>query len=54
VDPPLSWDSTRQREYFVWAAQVIDGLLGVNPALESAAMSVLSEGKTKFGLFSRP
>ena len=34
--PPASWDLERRREYFEWAKRVVDGLRGVNPALEAA------------------
>lgn len=49
VDPPGNWDADRQREYFAWATQVIDGLLGVNPALDAAIAAVLADGKKQFG-----
>ena len=32
--PPSDWSTERQREYFDWAKAVVDGLRGVNPALE--------------------
>ena len=32
--PPSDWSAERQREYFDWAKAVVDGLRGVNPALE--------------------
>lgn len=48
VDPPGNWNTHRQREYFAWAAQVIEGLLGVNAALDGAVRSVLADGKKKF------
>ncbi len=35
VSPPVDWDSHRQREYFEWAAKVVEGLRGVNPSLEA-------------------
>jgi len=34
-DPPPDWSLARKREYFDWAARVIDGLRGVHPRLES-------------------
>src|SRR3954468_20331730 len=34
--PPAKWDLARRREYFDWAAQVVDGLRGVHPRLEAA------------------
>ncbi|MDA8092442.1 MAG: HD domain-containing protein [Betaproteobacteria bacterium] len=33
--PPADWSAERKREYFDWAAQVVAGLRGVNPKLES-------------------
>jgi guanosine-3',5'-bis(diphosphate) 3'-pyrophosphohydrolase len=33
--PPANWDETRRGEYLVWAAQVGEGLRGVNPALDA-------------------
>jgi (p)ppGpp synthase/HD superfamily hydrolase len=33
--PPIDWDLARQREYFAWAARVVDGCRGVNPWLET-------------------
>jgi guanosine-3',5'-bis(diphosphate) 3'-pyrophosphohydrolase len=32
--PPKDWSLARQREYFDWAKQVVDGLRGVHPTLE--------------------
>ena len=34
--PPAKWDLQRRQEYFEWAKQVIDGLRGIHPALESS------------------
>ncbi len=33
-EPPVGWSQERCDEYFDWAKQVIDGVRGVNPALE--------------------
>jgi guanosine-3',5'-bis(diphosphate) 3'-pyrophosphohydrolase len=33
--PPADWSVERKLEYFDWAKAVVDGLRGVNPALES-------------------
>lgn len=33
--PPADWSEARKREYFDWAAQVIDGLRGSHPGLEA-------------------
>lgn len=30
----LGWSAERVQEYFEWAAQVVKGLRGTNPALE--------------------
>ncbi|MEM0968587.1 MAG: HD domain-containing protein [Verrucomicrobiota bacterium] len=49
VDPPEGWSAERQREYFRWANQVIDGLLGVNEPLETEVKRVLHEGYAKLG-----
>jgi len=35
ASPPVHWDAHRQREYFEWAAKVVDGLRGVNRSLEA-------------------
>ncbi len=32
--PPAAWPLARQREYFEWAKEVVDGLRGVHPQLE--------------------
>jgi (p)ppGpp synthase/HD superfamily hydrolase len=32
--PPTDWDLARRREYYVWAARVVEGCRGVNPWLE--------------------
>jgi guanosine-3',5'-bis(diphosphate) 3'-pyrophosphohydrolase len=34
ASPPKTWPRSRQREYFDWAKQVVDGLRGVHPQLE--------------------
>src|SRR5271167_3154818 len=34
--PPKDWELARRQEYFDWAKQVIDGLRGVHPHLETA------------------
>jgi (p)ppGpp synthase/HD superfamily hydrolase len=36
ASPPVTWDDRRKREYFRWAARVVDGCRGVNPRLEAA------------------
>ena len=40
-DPPVDWDDERQQTYFQWAKQVIEGLRGVNEALEKEVDRVL-------------
>ena len=32
--PPVDWSLERRQQYFDWAAQVVNGLRGVSPALE--------------------
>jgi guanosine-3',5'-bis(diphosphate) 3'-pyrophosphohydrolase len=32
--PPTDWDLARQREYFAWAARVVEGCRGVNRWLD--------------------
>jgi len=44
VDPPKDWSVRRQREYFEWAEQVIQGLVGVNEQLDACARDVLAQG----------
>lgn len=34
ASPPVGWSRQRKREYFRWAKRVVEGLRGVNPALE--------------------
>lgn len=34
--PPAGWLSTRKQDYFDWAKAVVQGLRGINPALEAA------------------
>ena len=33
--PPAGWSAARRHEYIDWAVAVVDGLRGVNPALEA-------------------
>jgi hypothetical protein len=47
VDPPKDWSIRRQREYFEWADQVIQGLLGVNERLDACVKDVLAQGKSR-------
>lgn len=46
-DPPEDWPVRRQYDYFVWAEQVVAGLLGQNKALDDEVKRVLSEGMSK-------
>jgi guanosine-3',5'-bis(diphosphate) 3'-pyrophosphohydrolase len=34
--PPAQWGAERRREYFEWARNVVEGVRGTHPALESA------------------
>jgi guanosine-3',5'-bis(diphosphate) 3'-pyrophosphohydrolase len=45
VDPPRDWNIQRQREYFDWAEQVVQGLLGVNGQLDACVKEILAQGK---------
>jgi hypothetical protein len=36
VSPPADWPVQRKRDYFDWAAQVVDQLRGTHPVLEAA------------------
>ncbi|MCA9189196.1 MAG: bifunctional (p)ppGpp synthetase/guanosine-3',5'-bis(diphosphate) 3'-pyrophosphohydrolase [Planctomycetales bacterium] len=49
ADPPTDWNLDRQREYFLWAEQVVAGLLGINDQLDNAVRDVLDEGKQRLG-----
>lgn len=46
ADPPKDWSIRRQQEYFEWAEQVVNGLLGVNERLDASVKSVLAQGKS--------
>ena len=41
--PPVGWSDERKQTYFRWAKQVIDGLRGVNPRLESVFDKVYTD-----------
>lgn len=45
VDPPKDWSIRRQLDYFEWAEQVIQGLVGVNERLDACVSDVLDQGK---------
>lgn len=42
--PPADWSEARKAEYFQWAREVVAGLRGVNPHLESAFDQVFARG----------
>lgn len=42
--PPADWSDERREAYFHWAKQVVDGLRGVNSALEAAFDNIHAEG----------
>ncbi|MDR0536133.1 MAG: HD domain-containing protein [Puniceicoccales bacterium] len=44
ADPPKGWSTSRQLQYFVWAREVIRGMLGHNQALDEEAQRILAEG----------
>ena len=43
-DPPVQWQFDQQREYFDWAARVVEGLRGCNSDLEKLFDDVYSQG----------
>ena len=43
--PPADWDTARRLEYLEWAAQVVAGCRGVEPALDAMFDEVLREGR---------
>jgi len=48
-NPPPKWPLERRREYFQWAAKVVEGCRGSNPDLERRFDEVLQEGWLKLG-----
>lgn len=44
-DPPADWTFARRAEYIDWAARVVAGCRGVNPALERRFDEVLAEAR---------
>jgi GTP diphosphokinase / guanosine-3',5'-bis(diphosphate) 3'-diphosphatase len=44
IDPPKPWSVQRQLEYFLWAKQVVAGLLGENPRLDDVIVELLDRG----------
>jgi len=49
TSPPADWDEARKREYFAWAARVVDGCRGVNAWLEEAFDQAHREGLSTAG-----
>jgi guanosine-3',5'-bis(diphosphate) 3'-pyrophosphohydrolase len=43
-NPGVGWDIGRRREYLLWAIQVVNGLRGVNEALEQAFDQAVQNG----------
>lgn len=43
--PPAGWSDRRKREYFLWAAQVVDGLRGTNTRLEKEFDTLMSDSR---------
>ena len=48
ADPPKGWSVERQREYFRWAQDVVNGLIGENDALDKRVTEALREGLNRF------
>jgi guanosine-3',5'-bis(diphosphate) 3'-pyrophosphohydrolase len=48
--PPKDWSLERKKEYLLWTENVVAGLRGVNPRLESRYDELLAEGKRSLGL----
>lgn len=48
-DPPPDWSLERRREYLEWAAKVVAGCRGSNPALEQMFDEVFRDGWSKLG-----
>lgn len=44
---PVGWTEDRVQEYFEWAAQVVRGLRGTNPAIEEELAQVLAKRNVK-------
>ena len=45
ANPPADWSLERRREYLDWTEQVVNGLRGQNPELETLYDQVLAEGR---------
>jgi len=48
--PPQAWSLKRRQEYLEWSEQVVAGLRGINPALESYYDTILAEAKQTLAL----
>jgi guanosine-3',5'-bis(diphosphate) 3'-pyrophosphohydrolase len=48
--PPQSWSLQRRQEYLKWSEQVVAGLRGINPALESYYDTILAEAQQTLAL----
>ena len=48
TDPPADWSTSRKHDYFVWADQMVSGLLGENPGLDECVQATLKEGLDRF------
>ena len=48
--PPSNWNLERKKEYLLWTEEVVAGLRGASPALESHYDALLVEGKRHLGL----
>jgi guanosine-3',5'-bis(diphosphate) 3'-pyrophosphohydrolase len=48
TQPPVGWGLARCREYFEWAKKVIDGVRGINPALETIFDQIYAQGIADF------
>ncbi len=46
-DPPADWPRERKQEYLLWAERVVNGLRGINPALEKAFDELLEDARKK-------
>jgi (p)ppGpp synthase/HD superfamily hydrolase len=49
--PPNNWSVERKLQYLKWAEDVLMGLRGVNPSLESKLEDLINNGRT---IFERP
>lgn len=47
--PPAKWPLQRRQEYLDWTEQVVAGVRGVNPALETLYYDLLDQGRRLLG-----